>query len=176
MKFDRKSVIFVLAGSLAASTAFASDGVIPSENDTFVKWGEESGWTIYVDENRGSCLIERVDENQNVVQMGLTQDHELGYLGVFTKNDIGLSGKNEEIILSIDGKLYSAEAKKKTKNLADGYTGGYILANNPNFISDVMKKYDMIVFPEEEFAFTVSLDGTLKAIEAARKCNMEQTS
>ncbi|WP_170332539.1 hypothetical protein [Ruegeria arenilitoris] len=159
-----------------ATTTFASSDVIPSENDTFTNWGEESGWTIFVDETRGSCLIERMDENQNVVQMGLTKDHEMGYLGVFTKNDIGLKGKKEEIILSLDGNLYSAEAHKKTKHLAEGYTGGYILANNPQFVDDVMKKYDMTVFPEKEFAFTVNLDGTLKAIEAARKCNQEQTS
>lgn len=159
-----------------ATTTFASSDVIPSENDTFTNWGEESGWTIFVDETRGLCLIERMDENQNVVQMGLTKDHEMGYLGVFTKNDIGLKGKKEEIILSLDGNLYSAEAHKKTKHLAEGYTGGYILANNPQFVDDVMKKYDMTVFPEKEFAFTVNLDGTLKAIEAARKCNQEQTS
>ncbi|MTH98594.1 hypothetical protein [Roseibium sp. RKSG952] len=173
-KSTLKTVTIVTA--YFATTTFASSDVIPSENDTFTNWGEESGWTIFVDETRGSCLIERMDENQNVVQMGLTKDHEMGYLGVFTKNDIGLKGKKEEIILSLDGNLYSAEAHKKTKHLAEGYTGGYILANNPQFVDDVMKKYDMTVFPEKEFAFTVNLDGTLKAIEAARKCNQEQTS
>ncbi|MGV6803411.1 MAG: hypothetical protein ACWA49_04330 [Ruegeria sp.] len=129
-----------------------------------------------MDEDRGSCLIERVDENGNAVQMGLTKDHEMGYLGVFTQNDIGLKGKKDKIILSLDGNVYEAEAHKKTKNLAEGYTGGYILANNPQFVDDVMKKYEMTVFPEKAFAFTVSLDGTLKAIEAARTCNTEQNS
>ncbi|NOD34870.1 MULTISPECIES: hypothetical protein [unclassified Ruegeria] len=162
--------------ALAATSAFASSDVIPSENDTFTKWGEESGWTIFVDETRGSCLIERVDENNNVVQMGLTKDQEMGYLGVFTQNNIGLKGKKEKIFLSLDGNVYEAEARKKTKHLAEGYTGGYILANNAQFVDDVMKKYEMTVFPEKEFAFTVSLDGTLKAIEAARTCNSEQSS
>ncbi len=175
MNFMKTLKTATILSSFSATAALASD-VIPSENDTFTKWGEESGWTIFVDDTRGSCLIERVDANANVVQMGLTKDHEMGYLGVFTKNDIGLSGKKEEIILSLDGNLYSAEARKKTKHLAEGYTGGYILANNPNFVEDVMKKYDMTVFPEKEFAFDVSLDGTFKAIEAARKCNMEQSS
>ncbi len=162
--------------AFGATAAFASSDVIPSENDTFSKWGEESGWTIYVDDTRGSCLIERVDENNNVVQMGLTKDQEMGYLGVFTQNDIGLKGKKEDIILSLDGNVYEAKAYKKTKHLAEGYTGGYILANNPQFVEDVMKKYDMTVFPEKESGFTVSLDGTLKAIEAARACNTEQNS
>ncbi len=175
MNFKTTFKTATILSVFAATSALASDDVIPSENDTFTKWGEESGWTIFVDDNRKSCLIERVDENANVVQMGLTADHEMGYLGVFTKNDIGLKGKKEEIILSLDGNLYSAEAHKKTKHLAEGYTGGYILANNPQFVDDVMKKHEMIVFPEKEFAFGVNLDGTFKAIEAARECNTEQS-
>ncbi|WP_170397060.1 hypothetical protein [Ruegeria arenilitoris] len=176
MLFNTTLKTAAILGVFSTTAALASSDAIPSENDTFTKWGEESGWTIYVDETRGSCLIERVDENSNVVQMGLTKDQEMGYLGVFTQNDIGLKGKKEEIILSLDGNVYSAEARKKTKHLADGYTGGYILANNPQFVEDVMKKYEMTVFPEKETGFTVSLDGTLKAIEAARTCNTEQSS
>ncbi|MDV7143744.1 hypothetical protein R3X27_13740 [Tropicimonas sp. TH_r6] len=162
------AVITALATSQAAS---ASD-VLPSSDSTFRAWGEESGWNIMVDEGRNACLIERQDENNNVVQMGLTKDHEFGYLGVFTQN-AEVKNRKKPIVLSLDGNLYSAEAQGKTKNLADGYVGGYFLTNNPNFVEDVMKKYDMIVFPEDSYAFTVSLEGTLKAIEAARKCNME---
>ncbi len=156
-----------------AAQAFAASDVLPSKDSTFTSWGEESGWTIYVDEGRGACLIERMDENANVVQMGLTKDHDFGYLGVFTQN-AEVKNRKKPIVLSLDGNLYSAEAMPKTKNLADGYVGGYFLTNNPQFVEDVMKKYEMIVFPEDSYAFSVSLDGTLKAIEAARKCNMEQ--
>ena len=160
-----------IATMVSTQLATASD-VLPSSDSTFRMWGEESGWNIFVDEGRNACLIERVDENANVVQMGLTKDHEFGYLGVFTKN-ADVQGRKEPIVLSLDGNLYSAEARKKTKNLAEGYVGGYFLANNPNFVEDVMKRYEMIVFPEDAYAFPVSLDGTMKAIEAARKCNME---
>ncbi|WP_170327276.1 hypothetical protein [Ruegeria arenilitoris] len=176
MNFQTSLKTAAILCTFSATAAFAAGDVIPSENDTFSNWGEESGWTIFVDDTRGSCLIERMDENENVVQMGLTKDHEMGYLGVFTKNDIGLKGKKEKIFLSLDGNVYEAEAHKKTKHLAEGYTGGYILANNAQFVDDVMHKHEMTVFPEKEFAFTVSLDGTLKAIEAARACNAEQSS
>ncbi|CUH49470.1 MULTISPECIES: hypothetical protein [Ruegeria] len=176
MNFKSSLTTAATLSIFSAVAAWASSDVIPSENDTFTNWGEESGWTIFVDDSRGSCLIERMDENQNVVQMGLTKDHEMGYLGVFTKNDIGLKGKKEKIFLSLDGNVYEAEAHKKTKHLADGYTGGYILANNAQFVDDVMNKYEMTVFPKKEFAFTVSLDGTKKAIEAARQCNTEQST
>lgn len=169
-----KTISFTLAatlGLIAGQAAFASDDVLPSADSTFRAWGEESGWTILVDEGRNACLIERMDDNENVVQMGLTGDHEFGYFGVFTKN---AEVKNkEDIILMLGDNLYSAKARGKTKNLADGYVGGYLLTNNPKFVEDVEKQYEMVIFPEETYAWIVSLDGTMKAIEAARECNME---
>lgn len=171
-----KICTLISATILAAvtSTSVLAKDVIPSENSDFSKWGEAEGWTVFVVGDRGTCLIERKDENGNVVQMGLTSDHEFGYLGVFTQADIKI--KNNKVHLRLDDRPYVADAKKKTKHLPDGYKGGYILANNPDFVNDVMKRYNMVVMPEDANAFEVSLDGTLKAIEAARKCNMEQAS
>ena len=157
-----------------ASYAVNAGDVLPKEGAEFAKWGEVEGWTVFVDQSRGTCLIERVDENGNVVQMGLTSTAEFGYLGVFTKADV--KPKKGTIHLSLDGKEYFGEAKAKKRHLANGYKGGYILANNPNFVEDIMKKYVMTVYPEDANTFDVSLDGTFKAIEAARKCNAEQAS
>jgi len=78
---------FLIAGlsiSLAA-TAYAQSDVLPSANATFEGWGEESGWNILIDKSRNTCFIEAIDSNETVVQMGLTADHKLGYLGVFSK-------------------------------------------------------------------------------------------
>lgn len=158
---------------LTATSAFASDNVLPG-NDGFTKWGEAEGWTVFVDNERKSCLIERMDANENVVQVGLTKDKKYGYVGVFTKADIGLKSGKEKMILLLDDVLYEGKAHKKTKHLTEGYTGGYILANNPEFVSDFENKYEMVVFPKKEFAFVVSLAGTKKAVEAARTCIQEQ--
>lgn len=173
MNLTRMIATAGVALSLTAGGALASDGVLPSSDDDFTKWGEVEGFTIYQDAERQSCLAERVDEVGNVLQMGLTADHELGYLGVFTQADIGLTGGKEKIFLSLDGNLYEGEAQQKSKHLPDGYTGGYVLSNDPEFISDVMKKYEMVVMPEHQGAFVVNLEGTFKAIEASRKCNEE---
>lgn len=175
MTFRNAIMCAGLIAGFGVTQAFASD-VLPSENSVFEKWGEESGWTIYVDTSRNTCLAERIDASGNVVQMGLTANKEFGYLGVFTQADLDLKGGDEKIILSLDGDLYEAKAHKKTKHLPEGYTGGYILASNPQFVEDVMKKYEMAVLPEKENGFVVSLDGTYKAIEAARTCNDEQAS
>jgi hypothetical protein len=160
--------------ALCAPMAFADQAVLPSSDSTFTKWGEEAGWTIYVDETRNSCLIERVDEAENVVQMGVTENQDMIYVGVFTKADIGLSGGKEDIVLSLDGNLYEGQSQRLTKHLPEGYTGGYVLSQSPKFLEDVERKYEMVVMPEHENAVVVNLDGTFKAIEAAKKCQSEQ--
>lgn len=161
-----------VAALMTATTAFANDGVLPSADAVFIKWGEAEGWNVFVDTSKGTCLVERSDEKGNVVQMGLTADRQFGYLGVFTQADIKI--KDNKVYLLLDEQPYVAEATAKRKKLADGYKGGYILANNPQFVEDIMKRYTMIVMPEDEYAFVVSLDGTMKAIEAARACTAEQ--
>ncbi len=50
------------------------------------------------------------------------------------------------------------------------------MKNNPAFVDDVMNQTEMFVFPEKNYTFIVKLDGTKKAIEAAKKCNMEANS
>jgi len=146
--------------------------------ETFTKYGAVEGWNVFVDNEKGTCLIERIDESSNVVQMGLTKkDHGLGYLGVFTKADLGIKkGDKAEIFVDIDGTLYSSTSTSMKGNITEGYSGGYILANNPQFTSDLAKKYTMTVFPETMGAFTVDLKGTYKAMEMGRKCNAEQGS
>ncbi len=159
--------------TVSGASAFADNAVLPGDG-TFTKYGDVEGWTVYVDVERKSCLIERMDAQANVVQMGLTSDHKLGYLGVFSKTaDLG-SGRKEDVFVDLDGTMYSSKATKMKKNITEGYTGGYILANNPQFIEDLAKKYTMTVFPKKEQSFEVDLAGTYKAMEMARTCNAEQ--
>jgi hypothetical protein len=104
--------------------------------------------------------------------MGVTEkNREVGYLGVFTKTDIGLqNGTKSQIFVSIDGHLYSGVATTSSGELTRGYSGGYILTDDPNFKSDVAKKYKMTVFPETKAAFVIDLKGTYRAMATGRKC------
>lgn len=154
----------LMIAAISATTAAAE----------FTSYGAVEGWDVYVDTAKGTCLIERADES-GVVQMGLTADHSVGYLGVFTKTDIGIkTGEKSDIFVDIDGTLYSSTSTGMNGNITAGYQGGYILADNPQFISDLAKKYTMTVFPETVGAFVVDLKGTYKAMEMGRKCNAEQ--
>ncbi len=59
--------------------------------------------------------------------------------------------------------------------LKGGYSGGYILTDDPAFKRAVAKQYTMTVFPQTAGAFVVDLTGTYKAMAAGRKCLSEQT-
>ena len=156
----------------SATAAYAQDqNPLPKASDVLVRYGDDiDGWTVYANQTRGDCLIVRQD-GPSSVQMGVTANQEVGYLGVFTKVDIGLqNGNQSEIFVSIAGHLYSGVATSTSGELKGGYSGGYILTDDPKFKRDVAKQYEMIVFPETKGTFVVDLKGTYKAMAMGRKC------
>ncbi len=165
----KRIIAHALLVGLATATAVSAD--------TFLKYGEVEGWKVFIDQDKKSCLIEAVDEAENVVQMGLTEDRGVGYVGVFTKAKTNIkAGEKEAVAILIGDNIYVGEATGMKGNITKGYSGGYVLSDDPQFAEDIAKKEVMIVFPEKEFAFTVDLTGTYKAMEMARKCNQEQLS
>ncbi|MGV6805491.1 MAG: hypothetical protein ACWA49_14930 [Ruegeria sp.] len=156
----------ITAGLLTATTAWA---------DTFERYGEVEGWKVFVDNSKKSCLIEAIDDAENVVQMGLTEDRGVGYVGVFTKAKTDIKrGEKEAVAILLGENLYVGEATGMKGNITKGYSGGYVLSDDPQFADDLAKQKVMLVFPEKEFAFTVDLTGTYKAMEMARECNEKQ--
>ena len=158
-------------GALAALIAGTGLAVA----DEFLLFGEVEGWKVYADTTKSSCLIEKIDELENVVQMGLTEDRGVGYVGVFTKAETSIKrGDKEAVVILIGENIYAGEATGMRGNITKGYSGGYVLSDDPQFVTDIAQQYEMIVFPEKEYTFAVNLDGTKKAIEMAQKCNTEQ--
>jgi hypothetical protein len=165
---NRPALILTTLAALTAAAGTASA-------DTFLKYGEVEGWKVFIDQEKKSCLIEAVDEAENVVQMGLTEDRGVGYLGVFTKGETSIKrGESETVAILIGENLYLGEAMGMRGNITKGYSGGYVVSDDPQFAEDIAQQYVMTVFPETDFAFTIDLSGTKKAIEMARTCNQEQ--
>ena len=171
----RNLMRLIAATSVALSSAMAAyaESPLPKASDVLVRYGDDiEGWTVYANQTRGDCLIVRDSigpDAAGAVQMGVTSNQEVGYLGVFTKKDIGIKpGTESPIFVSIDGKLYGGEVT--SADAKGGYSGGYILTDDPNFKRDVAKKYTMVVFPETIGAFEVDLKGTFKAMAMGRKC------
>ena len=167
--------MILAAMSVALSSATAAyaqtQNPLPKASDVLVRYGDDvEGWTVYANQTRGDCLIVR-SFGPSSVQMGVTANQDVGYLGVFTKEDIGLqNGTQSKVFISIDGRHYSGEATSTSGELTRGYSGGYILSDDPNLKRDLAKRYKMTVFPETKAAFVVDLKGTYKAMAAGRKC------
>ena len=66
------------------------------------------------------------------------------------------------------------EAVATSTKAKGGYSGGYILTDDPEFKRAVARQYEMIVFPETVGAFVVDLKGTFRAMAAGRKCLDQQ--
>ncbi|KQV25348.1 hypothetical protein ASC97_25420 [Rhizobium sp. Root1203] len=165
------TIIASTAVMLSCAIAAYAQNPVPKASDVLAKYGEVEGWTVYTNQTRGDCLIVR-EYGPGSVQMGVTpSDREVGYLGVFSKADIGLlNGAKSEVFVSIGGNLYGGVATSTHGELKGGYSGGYITTDSPNFKRDIAKKYEMIVFPETTGTFVVDLKGTYKAMAMGRKC------
>lgn len=158
-----------------AAAGLALVASVGAAEDKFLKYGEVEGWKVFIDQDKKTCLIEAIDSNENVVQMGLTADRNFGYLGVFTKGETTVkAGEPEAVAILIGENMYIGEAMGMRGNITKGYSGGYVLSDDPQLATDIAQQYEMVVFPEKEHAFIVDLTGTKKAMEMARECNAKQ--
>lgn len=157
-----------------ASAAVAQQGVLAPGDDVFVEYGKVGGWTIYGDQDRGTCLIEGVDDNGNVVQMGLTDQAGVGYLGVFTRQDVRIKdGALRDVTIVVNDHIYRGTAQEMKRNVSDGYQGGYVLVDNPDFLRDLQEGLFLTAWPEanDGGGVVVDLKGSHKAITEAIACN-----
>ncbi|MBO9397868.1 hypothetical protein J7400_14365 [Shimia sp. R9_2] len=165
MRFSRLLAASCVA-ALAASASYA---------DKFIGYGAIEGWNVHIDTEKKSCLVETKDQLDNVIQMGLTKDRGIGYIGVFTTAETDIKrGDKEAVGILLGDEIYVGEATGMRGNITKGYSGGYVLTDNPAVYEAIRREQTMIVFPEKHYSFTVDLTGTAKALDLARKCNQEQ--
>lgn len=157
--------------ALSLSLALASTSAIAEK---FVGYGAIEGWNVYIDTEKNTCMVETKDDLDNVVQMGLNENRDIGYIGIFTKAKTNIQRDFKTgVALLIGDNLYIGEATGMRGNITKGYSGGYVVTKDPEVFKDIAKSYTMTVFPEKEFSFTVNLAGTHKALELARDCLAE---
>ena len=164
------TLIAATSAALSLRCAYAQNP-LPKASDVLVKYGDEvEGWTVYENQTRGDCR-----SCANMVRVrckwGSPQMRRWD-ISACSRRRISAfkNGTKSEIFVSIGGNLYGGVATSTRGELKGGYSGGYILTDNPNFKRDVAKKYEMIVFPETKGAFVVDLKGTYKAMAMGRKC------
>lgn len=176
MKHKNVTLLAAVAMTAIAPIVNAEEtSPIPKSGDAFSVYGQVEGWTVYADADTKNCLVERVDDLGNVMQMGVTKDRDYAYVGIFTLADIEVK-KKQTIAIAVDGTIFLGESYGiKSKKLKDGYTGGYVLTNNLDMVTAIAEGRELIAFPEDPVAFIIDLTGTKRAIEEARKCNAEMS-
>lgn len=165
MRFATVTAVTLTAA--LATTAMASD--------RYTHYGSVEGWNVFTDNQANTCFIESKDDVGNVVQMGLTrEDRSVAYIGVFTTAETDIQqGQKEAVAVVLGDNLYVGEATGMRGNITAGYSGGYVLTDDPEIVMQIQKQREMVVFPEKAYGFIVDLTGTFKAIEMGKKCNAE---
>ena len=164
-----------LAKFTAATALTAAIATSAMASDRYAHYGSVEGWNVFTDKEKNTCFIESKDDAGNVVQMGLTrEDRSVAYIGVFTSAETDIkNGQKEAVAVLLGDNLYVGEATGMRGNITEGYSGGYVLTDDPEIVTQIQKQYEMVVFPEKAYGFIVDLTGTFNAIEMGKKCNAE---
>ncbi|RYH12112.1 hypothetical protein [Tropicimonas sp. IMCC6043] len=133
--------------------------------------GEVDGWGIFVNEANKSCFMETTTTGGLIMQMGTGGEVEFGFLALYTKGETDIrDGETGEITLQLGDQRFSAIAEGVAR---DGYSGGFVIGNNPLLAYDLAKQPELIVNPDGENVFTVDLTGSEEAMQATRVCQLK---
>lgn len=99
----------------------------------------------------------------------MTLDQNAGYLGAFLK-DIEPQEGERDITIAVNDKLYVGSSTTVSRSLSGGFKGGYIVFDNPQFVSDLEEAREFVAFPGAPYTVTVKLKTPKNAIDRAREC------
>ncbi|MEM9497058.1 MAG: hypothetical protein AAGA28_03975 [Pseudomonadota bacterium] len=165
------AVVTAMTAFTTPASAQSAQDVLPLTTDDIEKartWGK---WQILRNKTRGHCLGTKSDDS-GVVQMGVTADETMGYVGVFVKQDVE-AGESDEIVIEVGGETFVGESSGPVGGLGDGWHGGYVLANNQNFRKAIEASDTMVAFPDAPYAVVLNIAGSGDAIYEIAKCSRE---
>ncbi|WP_435139342.1 hypothetical protein [Pseudopelagicola sp. nBUS_19] len=165
MRYFIKIVITVTA-------TFCATAVLAEK---FTGYGSIDGWNVYVDTEKNTCMVEVKDDFGNVVQMGVTDQPGIAYIGIFTNNKTDIrKDQKQDIALLIGDDVYVGQATGMRGNITKGYSGGYVKTDDPEIFDAIAKAQTMTIFPETGYSVVVDLTGSFNAIKLGRKCMAER--
>ena len=104
------------------------------------------------------------------MQMGLTKDQSAAYVGVFTPAQLDFK-RSQPIEIAVDGRIFEGRSEGvRSRNLAGGQSGGYVITNNPDLVNAIADGRTLVAFPNKRGVFEVDLTGTKAAIGEIRAC------
>ncbi|HEY9039561.1 MAG TPA: hypothetical protein VIN05_11560 [Roseovarius sp.] len=161
-----------IALACAAPFAAAAQDILPTRGDEISEFRKAGAWHVRKNETRGLCFASYKSESGAIVQFGFAEDETAGYLGLFSQQAPDVP-PTQEIAVLVNDNLYVGEATGMGPSIEDGYAGGYILVNNPEFVKDIEIGKELIAFPETPDAYIVDMSGASNALYEVRKCTNE---
>lgn len=165
--------LLCVAGMVFAS----SNGAIAqseTSNTPHQKWGESGGWAIYIDPDVGNgCYMEKTLDDGTLVQVGILPDRDGGFFAAYNAAWTNIEdGATGTVQFDFGPSLFAGEYVAVFKN---DIPGGYAFFNNPEFVKEFGKRNTVSIEGNKGNALDFKLTGTLKAINAVRNCDAEQT-
>lgn len=164
------SAVSVSSFFVAPATAADTD-VLPVTSDDIQFYRTASGWIVYKNVTRESCFATKKDDTQ-AIQMGLTSNKNVGYLGGFSTEYSPDNGA-QFVKFEVDGRPFTGTAVDVSSPLNEGFEGAYVLVNNPNFVDSVRYSYEMSVHLEKSTNVVMNTSGAYYAIYEAEQCMNE---
>ncbi|MEM8633110.1 MAG: hypothetical protein AAGF74_17950 [Pseudomonadota bacterium] len=159
---------------IAPASAQSAQDVLPLTTDDIEKARTWDKWQILRNKTRGHCLGTKSDES-GVLQLGVTADETMGYVGVFVKENVP-EGASPEVVIEVGGETFVGESSGPVGDLGDGWHGGYVLANNQNFRKAIEASDTMVAFPDAPYAVVLNIKGANNAIYEIAKCSQAMSS
>ena len=162
IKHGTAIAIFAVAAATAASA------------EELITWGEVSGWAILIDPSVGNgCLMERQFEDDTLVQFGTVPNRNGGFFAAYNPDWTDIEdGATGTIKFEFPKIRFTGEVVGVAK---EGLYGGYAFFDNPNVTLEFGKNKNIIIIGELGRTINVSLTGTMKAIQAVKQCQSEQS-
>ena len=138
------------------------------------KWGESGDWVILIDPSVGNgCYMEKTSDDGTLVQVGMVPDRNGGFFAAYNAAwSIIEDGAAGTVQFDFGSSLFGGEYVGVVK--AD-IPGGYAFFNNPEFIKEFGKRNEVSIKSDKGNALNFKLTGTMKAINAVRNCDAEQS-
>jgi hypothetical protein len=160
----------VLACIVALPAFSAADDVLPTAGDEIEKFRSAGDWVIYRNVTRGHCFASKAGDI-GLIQMGFTKDEGAAYLGAFLQ-DWPVEEGTRPIHVVVNDNVYKGDVSAVTQ-ASNGWSGGYILVNNKDFVRDVEKADELVAFPDSPNTFILDMSDSANTIFEIRKCTDE---
>ncbi|MEM6577742.1 MAG: hypothetical protein AAF678_04565 [Pseudomonadota bacterium] len=157
-------------GFVAPASAQSAQDVLPLTTDKLEKARTWDKWTITRNLTRGHCIGTKADDS-GTLQMGVTADETMGYVGVFVPGEVDPGIK--ELVIEVGEQTFTGTSSGPVGNLGTDLNGGYVLANNQNFRKAIEANEFMTVYPDTASAVQLNIKGANAAIFEIAKCSQK---